>query len=82
MVYSPKHIFIVNRNNSTDVDLTPSETISLGSLEHTVDCFSRLSLSSEGDDSCAIFVGMMHNGLPSSHMILEESSSEGGAALG
>jgi hypothetical protein len=82
MVYLPKLTFIANRNNPTDVGLTPGETISFGSLELTIDCFGRLSLSPERDDSGALFIGMMHSMSPSLHTVHEESSSEGGVALG
>jgi hypothetical protein len=64
MVYSLNLTFIANRNNSTGIDLAPGETIYFGSLEFTADCFGRMSLSPEGDDPGAIFIGMMHNMLP------------------
>jgi hypothetical protein len=77
MVYSLNLTFIANRNNSTGIDLAPGETIYFGSLEFTADCFGRMSLSPEGDDPGAIFIGMMHNGSPSLHTVLEESFVRG-----
>jgi hypothetical protein len=77
MVHSSKLTFIVNGNNLTDVGFTPGETIYFGSLKFTANCFSNLSLSPEGNDSGAVFVGMVHNKSSSLHTILEESSDEG-----
>jgi hypothetical protein len=57
MVYSLKLTFIANGNNWTGVGLFPSETIWFGSLEFTVDRFSNLSLSPEGNDSGIVFIG-------------------------
>jgi hypothetical protein len=74
MVYSPKLTFIANHNNLTSIGLTPGETICFGSLEFTTNRFDRLSLFPEGDDSCAVFIGMMHSGSPYLHTVLKESS--------
>jgi hypothetical protein len=82
MVHSTKLTFIANSNNLTDVGLALGETICFGSLEFTVDHFSNLSLSLEGNDSCFIFVGMVHNGSLSLHTILEDSSDEGDMTSG
>jgi hypothetical protein len=41
-------------------------------LEFFADCFSSLSLSPKWNDPFTIFVGMVHNGSPSLHIILEE----------
>jgi hypothetical protein len=49
----------------------------LWSLEFIVDRFGNLSLSIEGKDSGAMFVGMTHNESPPLHTILEESVDEG-----
>jgi hypothetical protein len=82
MVYSPKLTFIANGNNPTGIGLAPGETIYFGSLEFTTDHFGRLSLSPNGEDSGAIFVGMVHSGSSSLHTALEELSDEGNATSG
>jgi hypothetical protein len=82
MVISSKLSFIANGNNPTSVGLAPGQTIHFGSLEFTVDHLGRLSLSPEEDDSGAIFIGMVHSGSPSLHITLEDSSDDGGDALG
>jgi hypothetical protein len=82
MVYSPKLTFIANGNNSTGIGLAPGETIYFGSLEFTVDHFGRLSLSPNGEDSGAIFVGMVHSGSSSLHTALKELSDEANATSG
>jgi hypothetical protein len=82
MVYLPKCSFIANRDSPTSVSLSLGEMICFGSLEFTANWFDRLCLSLEGDDSGAIFVGMMHNGSPCLHTILKESSDEGGTTSG
>jgi hypothetical protein len=82
MVYSLKLTFVANGKNSTDIGLAPVKTIWFGSLKFTANHFSNLSLSPVGDDSHTVFVGMVHNGLPSVHTIHEESSNDGDASLG
>jgi hypothetical protein len=82
MVISSKLSFIANGNNPTGVGLAPGQTIHFGSLEFTADHLGRLSLSPEEDDSGAIFIGMVHSGSPSLHITLEDSSDDGGDALG
>jgi hypothetical protein len=82
MVYSPKLTFISNGNNLTDVGLTLGKTIRFGSLEFTADHFSNLSLYPVGNDSGAVFVGMVHSGLSFVHTMHKESSNEGDTALG
>jgi hypothetical protein len=72
MVYSPILTFVANSNNPTGVEFTPIETICYGSLKFTT----------EGEDSCIIFVGMVHNGSPSLHTVLEESSDKGDTTSG
>jgi hypothetical protein len=57
-------------------------TIRFGSLEFTVDCLARLSLSPQEWDSSVVFIGIVHSGSPSLHTSLEESSDEDGATLG
>jgi hypothetical protein len=81
MVYSMKLSFVANGNNPIDIGLTLGETICFGSLEFTTDRLGRLSLSPEEGDSGAIFIGMVHSGLPSLHIALEDSSDKGGATL-
>jgi hypothetical protein len=76
MVHSPKPITVANGNNLTDVGFTLCKTIHFGSLEFIVDNFSNMSLSLEGNDSSAIFMGMVHSGLSSLHTILLESTDE------
>jgi hypothetical protein len=82
MVYSSKLSFVANSNNPTGVGLAPAKTICFGSLEFTADRFGHLSLSPHGGGSGAIFMRMVHNGSPSLHTALEDSSDEGGAASG
>jgi hypothetical protein len=81
MVHSLKPIVVANGNNLTDVGFTLSKTIRFGSLEFIVDRFGDQSLSPEGNDSCVIFVGMVHSGLSSLHMVLEESTDEDNTTL-
>jgi hypothetical protein len=50
-------------------------------LEFIVDRFGDQSLSPKGNDSCVIFVGMVHSGLSSLHMVLEESTDEDNTTL-
>jgi hypothetical protein len=60
----------------TGVKLAWGKTIHFRNLEFITDPFDNLSLSTEGNDSGAIFVGMAHSGSPSLHAILEESTGE------
>jgi hypothetical protein len=62
MVLSLKLSFIANDNNPTDVGLAPASTIHFSSLGFVADRLGRLSLSPQGWDSDAIFVGMAHSG--------------------
>jgi hypothetical protein len=80
MVYSLKLTIVADGNNLADVGITPGETIYFGSLEITIDRFGNLSLSPKGNDSGAIFIGMVHSGSPSLHTILQESFNEGNTA--
>jgi hypothetical protein len=82
MVYSLILSFIANDNNPTGIGLTPRETIRFGNLEFIIDRLGRLSLSPVEGDSGAIFVGMVHNGSPSLHTALKDSSEEGGTTSG
>jgi hypothetical protein len=80
MVHSPKPTVVANRNNQADIRFVLGETIYFGSLEFIADHFGNLSLSPEGNDFGAVFLGMVHNGLPPLHIILEESTDEGDTA--
>jgi hypothetical protein len=82
MVSSLKLTFVANGNNTAGVGFTLGEIICLGSLEFTANHFVNQSLSPEGNDSGAIFIGMVHNGSLSLHAVLEESSNEGNTASG
>jgi hypothetical protein len=79
MVPSQKLSFVANDNNPTNIGLTLGSTIYFGSLEFTTD---RLSLSPVEGDSSAIFIGMVHSGMPSLHTTLEETSDKDDATSG
>jgi hypothetical protein len=80
MVPSPKLFFLANINNLTNLDLALGSTIDFGSLEFTADSLGRPSLSPQEGDSSTIFIGMVHNGMPSLHTSLEETFDEDNAA--
>jgi hypothetical protein len=82
MVPPQKVSFVANGNNPANIGLTLGSTIYFGSLEFTTDHLGRLSLSPMEGDSSAIFVGMVHSGMPSLHTTLEETSDKDGATLG
>jgi hypothetical protein len=82
MVPSLKLSFVANGNHLTGVGFAPRSTIYFGSLEFPADCLGHLSLSPLERDSSAVFIGMVHNGSPSLHTALEESSDEDGATSG
>jgi hypothetical protein len=79
MVPSQKLSFVANDNNPTNIGLTLGSIIYFGSLEFTTD---RLSLSPVEGDSSAIFIGMVHSGMPSLHTTLEETSDKDDATSG
>jgi hypothetical protein len=56
---------VANGNHPTDVGLALGSTIHFGSLEFTAAHLGRLSLSPQEWDLGAIFIGMVHNWLPS-----------------
>jgi hypothetical protein len=78
LVVTSQKLSISNGNNPTGVGLSSGKTIHFDCLEFTVDRLGRLSLSPYEWDSTAIFVGMVHNGSPSLHTTLKDSSNEGG----
>jgi hypothetical protein len=82
MVASPQLSFVANSSNPTNVGFALGETISFDSLVFTVDHPGRLSLSPKEQDSCAIFIGMVHGGSPSLHTALEDSLDEDDATSG
>jgi hypothetical protein len=82
MVYSPKLSFIANGSNPTGVGLALGRTICFDILEFTANRLGRLSLSPQEGDLGTLFIGMVHNGSPSLHITLEDSSDEGGATSG
>jgi hypothetical protein len=77
IVHSAKPTVITDGNQQTNAGFAPGKTIHLGSLEFITDRFDSLSLTSEGNDSSTIFVGMVHRGSLSLHAILEEFIDEG-----
>jgi hypothetical protein len=79
MVPSQKLSFVANDNNPTNIGLTLGSIIYFGSLEFTTD---RMSLSPVEGDSSAIFIGMVHSGMPSLHTTLEETSDKDDATSG
>jgi hypothetical protein len=80
MVHSPKPVVVTNGNNLNDGEFAQGETIHFGNMEFITDCFGNMSLSPEGNESCIVFIGMVHSRSPSLHSILEESSNEGDTA--
>jgi hypothetical protein len=82
MVPSSKLSIVANGNNSAYVGLALGSTIHFDSLELIANCLGCLSLSTQERDSSAIFVGMVHIGLPSLHTALEESSNKDRAISG
>jgi hypothetical protein len=62
------------------VELTLGEAIRFKDPEFITDHFNNQSLLPEGNDSGAIFVGMVCSGFPSLHAILKESASEDDSA--
>jgi hypothetical protein len=82
MVHSPKLTVIVNGKHQTSVGFITDgkHQIFFGGLEFITYHFSRLSFSPDGNDSGTVFVGVVHNGLPSLQTILEESTDEGDTA--
>jgi hypothetical protein len=80
MVHSPKPTVVTDSNRLIDVGFTLGKTIRFSSLDFITNCFGTLSLSPEGNDSDAMFVGMVHSGSPSLHTVLEESANEGNIA--
>jgi hypothetical protein len=82
MATSQKLSFIGNSSNPVGIGPASDETICFSGLEFTVDRLGHLSLPPKERGSCAIFIGMVHNGSPSLHITLEDSSDEDGTTLG
>jgi hypothetical protein len=76
MVHLPKPVVITDGRNLFGVELAWGETIHFRNLEFITECFDNLSLSLEVNDSSVVFIGMAHSRSPSSHGILEESTSK------
>jgi hypothetical protein len=72
----PKLTLATNDIYVFSIMLTWGETIRLKNLEFITDRYNNESLSPEGNDLGTVFMGMVRNGLPSLHAILEESASE------
>jgi hypothetical protein len=81
MVYSPKPIVITDGNNLTGTEFARGETIYFWSMEFIIDRFGNPSFSPQGNDSGVLLLGMVHSGLPSLDVILEESFGEDDSAL-
>jgi hypothetical protein len=64
----------------SDIGFILGKTIHFGILEFIVNRFSNLSLSTEGNDSSNVFVGMVDNGSLFVHKVPEESSDDGNTA--
>jgi hypothetical protein len=82
MVYSSKATFVTSGNNLTGIRLTLGGSICSGSLKITTDHIGNQSLSPEGNDAGAVFMGMVRSGSPSQHTTLKESFNEGDATSG
>jgi hypothetical protein len=76
MVHSLRLTIITDDNHQADVGFTLGETSHFGSLKFIADRFCNLSLSPEGNDSGAAFIGMAHSGSPSLHTIFKESTDQ------
>jgi hypothetical protein len=77
MVHSPKLAIVTDGKHQTSVSFTLAKTIHFGSLQFITNRFGSLSLSTEGNDSGAFFVGMTHSRSPSLHTNLEDSTNKG-----
>ena len=60
----------------TSLDFTSGEIFRFGNMEFTADHLGRLSISNDGDDSGARFVGVTLSGLASLHTILETDADD------
>jgi hypothetical protein len=76
IVHLLKSVVIIDGSNLIGIELTWGETIRFGNQEFIADRFDNLSLSPEGNDSGAVFVGIAHSGSLSLHAILEEFTNK------
>ena len=60
----------------TSLNFTSGEIFRFGSMEFTANRFGRLSISSDGDNSGARFVGVTLSGPASLHTILETDTDD------
>jgi hypothetical protein len=77
MVDSPKLVVDADNKHQTDVSFNFGKTIHIRSLDIITNCFRSLSLSTKGNDSGAVFMGMAHNGSTLMHTVLEDFDDEG-----
>jgi hypothetical protein len=82
LMVPPKLLFIANSNNPIGVGLAPGSTIHFGSQEFITNHFGHLSLSPQGRDSDAIFIGIIYGGSPSPHTSPKDTSGVDGATSG
>jgi hypothetical protein len=76
MVHSSMLIITTDGEHLTCNGFSLGETIRFGGLDFITDCFSSLSLSPKGNNSCVIFIRMARSGSPSLRSILEDSTNE------
>jgi hypothetical protein len=76
MVHSSTLPVITDNKHQTCGGFTLGETIHFWNLEFITDRFGSLSLSSEGNDTGVVFMGMVHTRSSPLHTILKESTDE------
>jgi hypothetical protein len=81
MVHLLKPVVVTDGSKLFGIELSWGETIHLRNQKFIINCSDNLSLCIHGKDSCAVFVGVAHSGLPSLHAILEESTGEDDSTL-
>jgi hypothetical protein len=82
LVDSPKLVVDADNKHQTDVSFNFGKTIHIRSLDIITNCFRSLSLSTKGNDSGAVFMGMAHNGSTLMHTVLEDFDDEGETLYG